>query len=86
MVPIADGPVTAGQATDPGRIPSVPVDPVRVVVQAMLAVYLSPVILLVCLIGATSMLGSRATRMVMRVVEQVGPKEQLSGGRGDPSR
>jgi hypothetical protein len=64
MDPIADGPVAAGRATDPGRIRSVRVDPVRVVVHAMLAVYLMPVILIVCLIGVTSILASRAARMV----------------------
>jgi len=61
MVPIADG-----QATDPGMTPSVRVDPVRVGVHAMLAIYLMPVISIVCLIGATSILVSGAARMVGR--------------------
>ena len=64
MDPIAGGPVTAGQATDPGMTPSVRADPVRVVVHAMLAIYLMPVILIVCLIGVASILASRASRMV----------------------
>jgi hypothetical protein len=71
MDPIADGPVTAGRATDPGMAPSVRVDPVRVVVHAMLAIYLMPVILIVCLIGTTSMLAGRTTRIV---VDKLGRK------------
>jgi len=66
MEPIADGPVAAGQVTDPGLAPSVRLDPVRVVVHAMLAIYLMPVIVTVCLIGAASVLVDGAARMVGR--------------------
>jgi hypothetical protein len=66
MDPIADGPVTAGQATNPGMTPSVRVDPVRAGVHAMLAIYLMPVIVTVCLIGAASILVGGAARMVGR--------------------
>ena len=71
MPPIADGPVTVGQATDPATIPSVRVDPVRVGVHGMLAIYLSPVILIVCLIGATSILVSKAARMAAKVGDRL---------------
>jgi len=78
MVPSAEGPVIEGQATGPGRIPAVPADRVRAVVQVMLAIYLSPVILIVCLIGATSMLAGGAARMAMNVGDRL--------FRGDRSR
>jgi hypothetical protein len=71
MPPIADGPVTEGQATDPAMTPPIPVDPVRFTVHLMFAIYLAPVILIVCLIGATSVLASRATRMALKVGQRL---------------
>jgi hypothetical protein len=67
MDPIANSSSTADQATDPGMTSSNRVDPVRVVVHTMLAIYLSPVILAVCLIGATSILADRSTRFVRKL-------------------
>jgi hypothetical protein len=64
MDPIAGGPATAGQVTDPETTPSVRADPIRVVVHAMLAIYLMPVILIVCLIGVASILAGRVARMI----------------------
>ena len=52
MVPRPEGLISPGGSSDAeeGR------DPVRLAVQLALAVYLSPVFLLVCLVGGTSML------------------------------
>jgi hypothetical protein len=67
MDPIANSSVTADQATDPGMTLPNRVDPVRAVVHLMLAIYLSPVILVVCLIGATAILADRAGRIVTKL-------------------
>lgn len=64
MDPIANNSATVDQATDPGLTLPNRVDPVRAVVHVMLAIYLSPVILVVCLIGVTSILADRAGRIV----------------------
>jgi len=62
MVPIPDNPVATGQSTDP----------VRLVVHAALALYLSPVILVVCLIGGTSVLAGAAARVARKLVVRHG--------------
>jgi hypothetical protein len=72
MPPNADDPVAAGQSADPATmIPSAGADPVRVVVHGMLAIYLSPVILIVCLIGAASILAGKAARMTVKVGDRL---------------
>ena len=55
MVPIPD---------DPETTCSVQADPVRIVVQAALALYLMPVVAIVCLIGGTSILAAGTIRMI----------------------
>jgi hypothetical protein len=61
MVPIPDDPVT----------PSHPRDPVRFMVHAALALYLSPVILLVCLVGVTSILAGEAVKIARRMARKI---------------
>ena len=79
MPPIADGPVTTGQAADPATRPSVGVDPVRVIVHCMLAVYLLPVILIVCLIGVTSILASKVVKVGDRLIRRNRSRTALPG-------
>lgn len=67
MVPIADDSTATSQATNPEMNPSMPVDPVRAAVHIILAIYLSPVILVVCLIGATSILAGRMLSLMKQV-------------------
>jgi hypothetical protein len=86
MPPIADGPVTAGQAADPATIPSVGVDPVRVVVHGMLAIYLLPVILIVCLIGVTSILASKVARMAVKVGDRLTRRNRSRTARPDEDK
>jgi hypothetical protein len=71
MDPIANNPATADPATDPGMTLPNRVDPVRAVVHLMLAIYLSPVILVVCLIGLTSILADRAGGIVVKLGGQL---------------
>jgi hypothetical protein len=61
MVPIPDDPVT----------PSQPRDPVRFMVHAALALYLLPVILVVCLVGGTSILAGEAVKITRRVARKI---------------
>jgi hypothetical protein len=66
MVPIPDEPVTPGQSRDP----------IRVLVQAMLALYLSPVIALVCLIGGVSVLASQSVKLSGRIAGKFAHRSQ----------
>jgi hypothetical protein len=68
MVPIQDDPVPKAQAPDSEAIRQARADPVRIVVQATLALYLMPVVLVVCLIGGTSVLAGGAARLAGRLV------------------
>jgi hypothetical protein len=61
MVPIPDDPVRPSQSRDP----------VRIVVHTALALYLSPVILVVCLVGGTSILATQAARITRRVARKI---------------
>jgi hypothetical protein len=81
MPPNADGPDTAGRAVDPATIPSVGVDRVRVVVHGMLAIYLLPVVLIVCLIGATSIMGSKVARTAAKVGDLLARRDRSRTGR-----
>ena len=69
MVPFAERPVSPHEATeleiDPGR--AAEADPSRRFVHVALALYLTPVILVVCLIGGVSILFGKATRAVERL-------------------
>jgi len=67
MVPVVDGSVIPDRATDPEILPVPRADPVRLVVHALLALYLSPVILVVFLIGATSIVFSKAAKLLGQV-------------------
>jgi hypothetical protein len=69
MVPIQDDPVPKGQAPEPEAIRQAQADPVRIVVQAALALYLMPVVLVVCLIGGTSLLAGGAARFAGQLAE-----------------
>jgi hypothetical protein len=71
MPPNADIPSTGGRAAGPATIPSAGVDRVRVIVHSMLAIYLSPVILTVCLIGATSILAGKVARLAVKVGDRL---------------
>ena len=77
MVPIADDSTAAGQATEPGNGPIDAGGPVRAVVHVILAIYLSPVILVVCLIGATSILAGRMLSLVRQVGNRWEPQEEF---------
>jgi hypothetical protein len=61
MVPIPDDPVT----------PNPTCDPVRFLIHAALALYLSPVILVVCLVGSSSILAGKAAKFTRRVVRKI---------------
>ena len=69
MVPFAESPATPDQATesedDPER--AVVADPARRFVHVALALYLTPVILVVCLIGGASIMFGKATRVAERL-------------------
>jgi hypothetical protein len=67
MVPVVDGSVTPDRATDSETLPVPLADPVRLVIHALLALYLSPVILVVFLIGATSIVSSKAAKLLSQV-------------------
>jgi hypothetical protein len=56
MVPRPEGRVSPGGLPDAGQSPGEARDPVRFAAQLALAIYLSPIFLIVCLIGGTSML------------------------------
>jgi hypothetical protein len=77
MVPIPDDPETPR---------SVRADPVRIVVQAALVLYLLPVVLLVCLIGTTAILAGGTARIVGRVTGKLRRREErptISLGRSE---
>jgi hypothetical protein len=69
MVPFAESSVTSDEAAEPevdaGR--GVEPDPVRRVVHVALALYLTPVILVVCLIGGVSIMFGKASRIAERL-------------------
>jgi len=69
MVPFAESPATPGEATEsedePGR--AVVADPARRLVHVALALYLTPVIVIVCLIGGASIVFGKATRVAERL-------------------
>jgi hypothetical protein len=67
MIPVVDGSVAPDRATDSEILPVLRADPVRLVVHALLALYLSPVILVVFLIGATSIVFNKAAKLLGRV-------------------
>ena len=71
MIPIAESsPLTGGSTELEGPlepIRSCPADPVHHFVQVALAVYLTPVILVVCLIGGVGIAVGKGTRMVRRL-------------------
>ncbi len=69
MVPTKDDPTAKEPA---GHRGSGRVDPVRVVVQAALAVYLIPVVLVVCLIGVASIAIGASARLAGRLVPRRG--------------
>jgi hypothetical protein len=68
MVPIQDDPVPEGQAPDPAATHECRADPVRTAVHIMLALYLMPVLLVVCLIGGISVLIGGVARFASRLV------------------
>jgi len=75
MAPIPDDPATMGQMPDPETIGSVQADPIRILVQAALALYLMPLVLVVCLIGGASILVSGAARIASKFI--LGKDRQL---------
>ena len=66
MVFISDGPLLSGQKSVPGAVRPGQIDPVRFAVHASLALYLMPVIAIVCLIGGTSILAGKVARLAAR--------------------
>src|SRR4051794_24629396 len=58
MVPRPEGTISPGGSPDAEDRPREARDPVRFAVQVALAIYLSPVFAIVCLVGGTSMLVS----------------------------
>jgi hypothetical protein len=74
MVPIPDDPVATGRSNDP----------VRLMVHAALALYLSPVILVVCLIGGTSVLAGGAAKIARKFVDRPGRDPVRPGRAGAP--
>jgi len=67
MAPIAGGAVTPGRSTKSRAFPPVRTDAVRFVVHALLVLYLSPVILIVCLLGAASVAAGEVTGLIGKV-------------------
>jgi hypothetical protein len=66
MVPRPEGLISPGGSSDAEHRAGEARDPVRLAVQLTLAVYLSPVFLLVCLVGGTSMLVTGMTQALRR--------------------
>src|SRR4051812_11875804 len=58
MVPRPEGRISPGSSSAAENRPREARDPVRFAVQVALAIYLSPVFVIVCLVGGTSMLVS----------------------------
>jgi len=67
MVPIQDDPVPENQALDPSSTHECRPDPVRIVVQGLLVLYLMPVLLVICLIGGTSVLAGHVAKFASRL-------------------
>ena len=77
MIPIADCPITPGESRDIAGVESDQVDPVRRLVHVALALYLTPVILVVCLIGGVSIVVEKAARTAERLA--FGPHHRGKG-------
>jgi hypothetical protein len=69
MVPFAESSVTSGEAAEPGVDAgrTGEADPFRRVVHVALALYLTPVILVVCLIGGVSIMFGKASKIAERL-------------------
>ena len=79
MVPIVDGSVAPEPPTRADLSSGPRADPVRFMVRALLVVYLSPVILVVCLIGAISILFMEAVKLPGRLLLGQGPRNKAGG-------
>ena len=94
MVPFPDSPVTPGQMSDLEGTQVSQTDPVRLAVHVALALYLSPVILVVCLIGGVSVVASGAAKFARRRGRDLNDQKigsrplvaQSSGGKVGPRR
>ena len=88
MVSSPESPATPGEALelqpDAGR--AVGADPVRRLVHVALALYLTPVIAVVCLIGGVSILVGKATRVAERLATRPGDEGLGSDFRDDRGR
>jgi len=77
MAPIVDGSNTLTHARGAGILSAIRADPVRFAVRAILTLYLAPVILLVFVIGGTSILASEAARLPARVSQRLARRSQV---------
>ncbi len=68
MVPISDDPVTFGKKSNPGASRPEQVDPIRLAVHVSLAIYLMPVVAIVCMIGGVSILAGGAAKIARQSV------------------
>ena len=84
----AESPATPGKALEleSGAGRSVGADPVRRLVHVALALYLTPVIAVVCLIGGVSILVGKATRVAERLATGPGDEGLGSSFRDDRER
>lgn len=67
MVHPQDDPRSHGGAPADGRCPGGPRDPVRIAVHMALAIYLSPILMIVALIGGVSLLAGGVARAAAHV-------------------
>jgi hypothetical protein len=65
---VSEKPAISGLLTDQATAPEGQGDPLRVVVQVVLVLYLSPVILLVAAMGVTAILVDRLVKMASKVI------------------
>lgn len=85
MVPDPDRPISPKLWIGPGPARNGCRDRTRTIVQVVLAFYLSPVILLVCVIGCGSVLAARIARIASKITERKSDREgcpNLMAGEG----